>query len=59
MCIFQTATDALRLGFEVRVHANACATVDAEHEELELALAYLERVLDVPVLGRARAPRGS
>jgi nicotinamidase-related amidase len=57
MCIFQTATDALRLGFEVRVHANACATVDAEHEEL--ALAYLERVLDVPVLGRARAPRGS
>jgi nicotinamidase-related amidase len=55
MCVFQTATDALRLGFEVSVHANACATVDAEHEEL--ALAYLERVLDVPVLGRA--PRGS
>jgi nicotinamidase-related amidase len=57
MCVFQTATDALRLGFEVSVHANACATVDEQHEEL--ALAYLERVLDVPVLGRARAPRRS
>ena len=55
MCVFQTATDALRLGFEVSVHANGCATVDEHHEEL--ALAYLERVLDVPVLGRA--PRGS
>ena len=51
MCVFQTATDALRLGFEVSILANACATVDEEHEEL--ALAYLQRVLDVPVLGRA------
>jgi nicotinamidase-related amidase len=48
MCVFQTGTDALRLGFEASVHADACATVDEE-----LALAYLERVLNVPVLGRA------
>jgi nicotinamidase-related amidase len=47
MCVFQTVTDALRLGFEVAVEAAACATVDEEHERL--ALDYLERVLDVDV----------
>jgi nicotinamidase-related amidase len=51
MCVFQTATDALRLGFEVSVQADACATVDEEDEAL--ALDYLERVLDVQVIGRA------
>ena len=50
MCVFQTVTDALRLGFEVTVRADACATVDEEHEAL--ALDYLERVLDVAVAGR-------
>jgi nicotinamidase-related amidase len=50
MCVFQTATDALRCGFEVAVQADACATIDEQHEAL--ALAYLERVLGVPVLGR-------
>jgi nicotinamidase-related amidase len=47
MCVFQTATDAVRLGFEVRVLANACATVDHRHEAL--ALDYLERVLGISV----------
>jgi nicotinamidase-related amidase len=51
MCVFQTATDALRLGFEVSVQADACATVDEEDEAL--ALDYLERVLDIQVIGRA------
>jgi nicotinamidase-related amidase len=50
MCVFQTATDALRSGFEVAVQADACATVDEQHEAL--ALAYLDQVLGVPVLGR-------
>lgn len=50
MCVFQTATDALRLGFEVSVEADACATVDEEDEAL--ALDYLERVLNVQVIGR-------
>jgi nicotinamidase-related amidase len=48
MCIFQTVTDALRLGFGAGVQADACATVDEENERL--ALLYLERVLAVPVL---------
>ena len=52
MCVFQTVTDALRLGFEVAVQADACATVDEENERL--ALLYLERVLAVPVLKEAR-----
>lgn len=47
MCVFQTATDALRSGYEVAVQADACATVDEQHEAL--ALAYLERVLEVAV----------
>jgi nicotinamidase/pyrazinamidase len=50
MCVFQTVTDALRLGFESSVQADACATVDEEHEAL--ALAYLERVLGVEILRR-------
>ena len=47
MCVFQTATDALRAGFRVAVEAAACATVDEESERL--ALDYLERVLEVDV----------
>jgi nicotinamidase-related amidase len=42
MCVFQTVTDALRLGFEVAVDADACATVDEQNERL--ALDYLHRV---------------
>ena len=48
MCVFQTVTDAVRLGFEVSVQADACATVNEEHERL--ALDYLERVLGVEIL---------
>ena len=51
MCIFESAIDALRLGLEVTVAAEACATVDEEHEAL--ALDYLERVLEVGVTGQA------
>ena len=47
MCVFQTATDAVRLGFEVTVLANACASVDDRHEAL--ALDYLEQVLGLSV----------
>jgi nicotinamidase-related amidase len=47
MCVFQTATDAVRLGFGVAVQADACATVDEEHERL--ALDYLERVLGIEI----------
>jgi nicotinamidase-related amidase len=50
MCVFQTVTDGLRLGFEVSVRADACATVDEDSERL--ALDYLERVLGVGVSGR-------
>jgi nicotinamidase-related amidase len=50
MCVLQTATDALRLGFEVAVQANACAAVDERHETL--ALDYLEEVRGVAVRGR-------
>jgi nicotinamidase-related amidase len=59
MCVFQTATDALRIGFEVTVQADACATVDERHEAL--ALAYLEEVLGVSVIGRppGASPRGA
>jgi nicotinamidase-related amidase len=49
-CVFQTACDALRLGLDVTVRADACATVDERHEAL--ALDYLEQVLEVRVLGR-------
>jgi nicotinamidase-related amidase len=54
MCVFQTAIDALRSGFDVTVKADACATVNEEHEEL--ALDYLEQVLAVRVMGRS-SPR--
>jgi nicotinamidase-related amidase len=52
MCVFQTVTDALRLGFRAAVQADACATLDEENERL--ALLYLERVLGVPVRYGAR-----
>jgi nicotinamidase-related amidase len=48
MCVFQTVQDALRLGFAVSVLADACATVEPEHERL--ALEFLERVQGVPIL---------
>jgi nicotinamidase-related amidase len=48
MCVFQTATDAVRLGLDVTVLANACASVDHGHEAL--ALDYLEQVLGVDVV---------
>jgi nicotinamidase-related amidase len=47
MCVFQTVTDALRLGFKVTVRADACATVDEENERR--ALDYLGRVLGVEI----------
>ena len=46
-------TDALRLGFQAAVQADACATVDEGNERL--ALLYLERVLAVPVRNRLEA----
>jgi nicotinamidase/pyrazinamidase len=48
MCVFQTVQDALRLGFRVSVLAEACATVEPEHERL--ALEFLERVQGVPIV---------
>jgi nicotinamidase-related amidase len=50
MCVFQTVTDAVRIGFRVSVLANACATVDEANERL--ALDYLEHVLGVEIGGR-------
>jgi nicotinamidase-related amidase len=50
MCVFQSVIDGLRQGLGFTVAADACATVDEEHEAL--ALDYLERVLGVPVTGR-------
>jgi nicotinamidase-related amidase len=50
LCVFQTVTDGLRLGFDLSVRANACATVDEENERL--ALDYLGRVLGVEIAGR-------
>ena len=47
MCVFQTVTDAIRLGFRPAVRADACATVSEENERL--ALDYLERVLGVEI----------
>ena len=47
MCVFQTTTDGLRLGLEIEIQADACATVDERHEAL--ALSYLEEVLGVTV----------
>jgi nicotinamidase-related amidase len=51
MCVFQTATDALRLGLEVEIRADACATIDERHEAL--ALSYLEEVLGITVSRRS------
>lgn len=48
MCVFQTVEDALRLGFAVSVLADACATVEPEHERL--ALEFLERVQGVQII---------
>jgi nicotinamidase-related amidase len=50
MCVFQTVTDAVRLGFDVSIRAEACATVDEEHERL--ALEYLGGVLGVEISRR-------
>jgi nicotinamidase-related amidase len=47
MCVFQTAADAVRHGFEVTVLAAACASVDERNERL--ALDYLRDVLGVSV----------
>jgi nicotinamidase-related amidase len=47
MCVFRTVTDAIRLGFDPAVRADACATVSEENERL--ALEYLERVLGIEV----------
>jgi nicotinamidase-related amidase len=50
MCVFQTAADALRHGFQVSVLADACASVDERHEAL--ALAYLSEVRRVEILSQ-------
>ena len=48
MCVFQTALDAHRAGFEVSVRGDASASVDEEDECV--ALDYLERVLRLEVV---------
>jgi nicotinamidase-related amidase len=48
MCVFQTALDAQRGGFDVSVRADASASVDQENERV--ALDYLERVLGLEVV---------
>jgi nicotinamidase-related amidase len=48
MCVFQTALDAQRAGFEVSVRGDASANVDDENERI--ALDYLERVLGLEVV---------
>ena len=48
MCIFQTATDALRHGLRVTVLADACASVDVRHESISLT--YLHEVRGVEIL---------
>ena len=55
MCVFQTVTDALRLGSRASVQADACATVDEAHERL--ALDYLEQVLGVEIRRTGLTPR--
>jgi nicotinamidase-related amidase len=47
MCVFQTAMDAQRAGFEVSVRGDASASVDVDNERV--ALDYLERVLRLEV----------
>ena len=48
MCVFQTALDAQRAGFDVAVRGDASASVDAANERI--ALDYLERVLRLEVV---------
>jgi nicotinamidase-related amidase len=48
MCVFQTALDAQRAGFEVSVRGDASASVSGENERI--ALDYLERVLGLEVV---------
>jgi nicotinamidase-related amidase len=48
MCVFQTALDAQRAGFEVTVRGDASASVIGENERI--ALDYLERVLGLEVV---------
>jgi nicotinamidase-related amidase len=55
MCVLQTATDAVRHGFDVAVQADACATVDEDHEAV--ALSYLEQVVGLRVLNGPERPR--
>jgi len=43
MCVVQSAIDARELGFKVSVLAEACSSVDEEHERL--ALRYAEEVV--------------
>jgi nicotinamidase-related amidase len=47
MCVFRTAADGVRHGFEVVVLAGACASIDPRYERL--ALDYLQDVLRVRV----------
>jgi nicotinamidase-related amidase len=55
MCIVQSAIDARELGLKVTILAAACASVDADDEQL--ALAYAERVAGVFVeRGRVTLP---
>jgi nicotinamidase-related amidase len=48
MCVFQTALDAQRAGFDVAVRGDASASVDPANERI--ALEYLERVLRLEVV---------
>jgi nicotinamidase-related amidase len=48
MCVFQTALDGRRAGFEVVVRGDASASVDGGNARL--ALDYLERVLELEVV---------
>lgn len=48
MCVFQTATDALRRGYRVTVLPDACASVDVRHESISLT--YLHEVRGVEIL---------
>jgi nicotinamidase-related amidase len=47
MCVVQTAIDAKEEGFKVSILADACATTDAEIEEL--ALRYAEEIVGARV----------
>ena len=56
MCVFQTALDARRSGFDVLVRGDASASLDTTNEGI--ALDYLERVLGLEVV-RASDSRAS